>query len=74
MKISDKQIVKIFVISVLLMIVLGMIFCFVSCKYAPPIIAAIINLLKIIVFLCLLYFLYRLINWLIRFGKRSTGK
>mgnify|MGYP001266174124 CR=1 FL=1 len=74
MKIVDKQIVGIFIISVLLVVFLGMFFCFSSCKYAPPIIVVIMHLLSVINVLCLLYFLYKFINWFTRFGKKKKRK
>jgi len=62
---KDRQVVGIFIIFILLMISLGMMFCYVSSERAPFSIKIIINLLGIINLLCLLYFLYRFLKWLI---------
>lgn len=66
LQINDKQAVKIFIISFILLQLLLFSFCFVSCEYAPLIIRLIIILLTIINFLCLFYFTYRFLAWLIK--------
>ena len=65
-KIKDSQIIKIFITSFLLMMFFLFTFCFVSCNYAPLIVQMIVILLVVINCLCLLYFIYRIIKWIIK--------